>query len=307
MCMASANPFINKELHEFSGDVGSGYFDSFRFAGISLSRIHGCVNNSVEICKAKEKTFLNIHICLLGSVEYSVEQRIDTYHVSALEIKIISGEFSGIKTRLPANKATSEISIFLDEQAYRELMQGNDPMAAGYTPLNRKLSVCDMESVYKNLLCLINLPHPKNQLEYVALQGYCYAVIGEVLSRSMQHNTLALPMKQGSAERVKSLIDSNIKSNQTIRQLASISGTNECYLKKEFKALTGCSIVDYRQKQRMQHAQHLLGRGLLNIDALATEVGYQNTDHFIRIFRRHTGVHPKEYKFERGNECHEYQ
>ncbi|HEY8941330.1 MAG TPA: hypothetical protein VIM59_14115, partial [Cellvibrio sp.] len=142
MCMASANPFINKELHEFSGDVGSGYFDSFRFAGISLSRIHGCVNNSVEICKAKEKTFLNIHICLLGSVEYSVEQRIDTYHVSALEIKIISGEFSGIKTRLPANKATSEISIFLDEQAYRELMQGNDPMAAGYTPLNRKLSVC---------------------------------------------------------------------------------------------------------------------------------------------------------------------
>lgn len=299
MCVSAnafINKFINKELHEFSGDVGSGYFDSFNFKGISLSRIHGCVNSSVEICKAREKTFLGIHICLLGRVEYSVEQMNDPYHVSALEIKIISGEFSGIKSRLPANKETSEISIFLDEQAYKELMQGNDPSSAGYAPLNGKLSVCDTELVYKNLLYLLNFPHPRNQLEYVALQGYCYAVIGEVLSRTLQNNATLIPVRLGSAERVKSLIDSNIKSNQTIRQLANISGTNECYLKKEFKALTGCSIVDYRQKQRMRHAQHLLGRGLLNIDALATEVGYQNTDHFIRIFRRHTGVHPKEFK-----------
>jgi AraC-like DNA-binding protein len=295
----SANAFINKELHEFSGDVGSGYFDSFRFKGISLSRIHGCVNNSVEICKARDKTFLGIHICLLGSVEYSAEQMNDPYHVSALEIKIISGGFSGIKSRLPANKETSEISIFLDEQAYKELMQDNGPPVTDYAPLNKKLSVCDMELVYKNLLYLINFPHPKNQLEYVALQGYCYAVIGEVLNRTLQNNAAMMPARQGSAERVKSLIDSNVKNNQTIRQLANISGTNECYLKKEFKALTGCSIVDYRQKQRMQYAQHLLERGLLNLDALATEVGYQNTDHFIRIFRRHTGVHPKEFKFKK--------
>ncbi|HTF97041.1 MAG TPA: AraC family transcriptional regulator [Cellvibrio sp.] len=306
MCVAITNAFINKELHEFSGDVGSGYFDHFNFQGISLSRIHGCVNSSVEICKAKEKTFLRIHICLVGSVEYSVEQMIESCQVSALEIKIISGEFSGIKSKLPANKETSEISIFLDEHAYREIMQGGDISVADYASLNGNLSVCDMGLVYKNLLHLINFPHPKNQLEYVALQGYCYAVIGEVLSRTIKNNAAPAPVKLGSAERVKSLIDSNVKSNQTIRQLASISGTNECYLKKEFKALTGCSIVDYRQKQRMQHARNLLGGGLLNIDALAAEVGYQNTNHFIRIFRRHTGVHPKEYKLERMREHHDY-
>jgi len=176
-------------------------------------------------------------------------------------------------------------------------MQDNEHSGAGNAPLNRKLSICDMELVYKNLLYLINFPHPKNQLEYVALQGYCYAVIGEVLSRTLQNSTAMISVRLGSAERVKSLIDSNVKNNQTIRQLANFSGTNECYLKKEFKALTGCSIVDYRQKQRMLYAQHLLGRGMLNLDALASEVGYQNTDHFIRIFRRHTGVHPKEFKF----------
>lgn len=128
----------------------------------------------------------------------------------------------------------------------------------------------------------------------------CNAVIGEVLSRIIKNNAALIPVRLSSAERVKSLIDSNIKSNQTIRKLASISGTNECYLKKEFKALTGCSIVDYRQKRRMQHAQNLMKRGLSNIDALAMEVGYQNTNHFVKIFRRHTGVHPKEYKFERA-------
>jgi AraC-like DNA-binding protein len=218
----------------------------------------------------------------------------------------MSGEFSGIKSRLSANRETSEISIFLDEDAYKELIHGSDISVADYAPLNGSLSVCDMELVYKNLLYLVNFPHPRNQLEYVALQGYCYAVIGEVLNRTIKNKAAAAPIKLGSAERVKSFIDSNVKSNQTIRQLASISGTNECYLKREFKALTGCSIVDYRQKQRMQHAQHLLCKGVQNVDALAAEVGYQNTDHFIRIFRRHTGVHPKEYKFERMDECHDY-
>ncbi len=299
MCAIGISTFINKELHEFSGGVGYGYFDSFCFKGISLSRIHGCVNSSVEISKAIEKTFLSIHICLLGRVEYSVEQMIDPYHVSAFEIKIISGEFSGTKSKLSANKETSEISIFLDEHAYKELMQSSDLSVAGCGPLNENLSVCDMGLVYRNLLYIVNFPHPKNQMECVALQGYCYAVIGEVLNRIIKNNAAVVPLKLGSAERVKLLIDSNVKNNKTTRQLASISGTNECYLKKEFKALTGCSIADYRQKQRILHAQNLLGRGLINIDALATEVGYQNTDHFIRVFRRHTGVHPKEYKFER--------
>lgn len=296
MCVTSANAFLNKELHEFSGDVGSGYFDSFSFKGVSLSRINGCVNNAVEICKAREKTVLSIHICLLGSVEYSVEQMTDPYHVSALQIKIISGEFSGITSRLAANKETSEISILFDEHAYKELIQNS---GLSVSPLNGNLSVCDMEQVYKNLLYLAGISHPKNQLECVALQGYCYAIIGELLGCIIKNSTAVFPLKLGSAERVKSLIDSNVKSNQTIRQLASISGTNECYLKKEFKTLTGCSIADYRQKQRMRHAKNLLGRGLRNIDALATEVGYQNTDYFIRVFRRYTGVHPKEYTFER--------
>jgi len=296
MCVTNADTSFNKEFYEFSGDVGSGYFDSFSFKGVCLSRIQGRVNRPLEICKASEKAFLNIHICLRGSIEYSAEQVADPYQLSALDIKIISGEFSGIKSKLFANKETAEISIFLTEHAYQELMQGNELAAVDYAPLNETLNVCDMELAYKNLLNVINFPHPKNSLEFLSLQGYCYAIIGEVLNRISKNNVAVMPAKSGSAKRIKTLIDANVKNNQTIRQLASISGTNECYLKKEFKALTGCSIADYRQRQRMRHAQNLLGRGVLNIDVLATEVGYQNTDHFVRIFRRHTGVHPKEYK-----------
>lgn len=306
MFATSANTFINKELHEFSGDVGSGYFDSFSFKGISLTRIHGRVNSAVEVCKVRQKTYLSMHICLMGSVEYSVDQNIDPYHVNALEIKIISSEFSGTKSKLLANKDTSEISIFLDESTYKELIQSSGVSVAGCAQLNGSLSVCDMEQVYKNLLYLVNFPHPKNPLECFSLQGYCYAMIGEVLGRLIKNNAAGVPVKLGSAERVKSFIDSDVKSNKTTRQLATISGTNECYLKKEFKALTGFSIADYRQKKRMKHAENLLQRGLQNIDAVATEVGYQNTDHFVRIFRRHTGIHPKEYKSSQVSEHQNY-
>lgn len=306
MCMKNAYAFTNKELHEFSGDTGNGYFDSFSFKGVSLSRIHGCVNSSLEICKTRGKTFLGIHICLKGNVEYSVDQMIDPYHVNALEIATISGELSGIKSKLTANIETSEISILLDEDAYKELVQSSDLSVSRSAALNRNFNFYDMGLTYKTLLHLASFPHPKNQLECISLQGYCYAAIGEVLSQISQSNTASIPTKAGSAERVKTLIDSNVKNNQTIRQLATISGTNECYLKKEFKALTGCSIADYRQKQRMRYAKDLLWRGHLNIGALATEVGYQNSNHFIRIFRRHTGVHPKEYRLNQGSDRHDY-
>lgn len=129
----------------------------------------------------------------------------------------------------------------------------------------------------------------------------CTAVIGEVLRRITKNNVAIISANLSSAERVKSFIDSNVKNNKTIRQLASISGTNECYLKKEFKALTGCSIADYRQKQRVRRAQDLLERGIFNIETLAAEVGYRNTDYFIKVFQRHIGVHPKEYQFARIN------
>jgi AraC-like DNA-binding protein len=298
MCVTSAYTFIDKELHEFSGDVGSGFFDSFSFKGVSLSRIHGCVNNSVEIFKAKKKTFLSIHICLSGSVQYSVEQMIEPYQVGALEIKIISGELSGIKSTLPADKKISEISIFLDEDAYKELIQTSDVPDDDSARFNGDLNISSMEMAYANFLYLLNLPHPKNQFECVALQGYCYVAIGEVINRFIKNDTSAVPAKRMAAERIKSLLDSDLKNNKTIRQLANFSGTNECYLKKEFKALTGCSIADYRQKQRIRHARNLLQRGFLSIDSLATEVGYKNPHHFVSVFRRHTGVHPKEYKLE---------
>ncbi len=296
MCLASANAFISKELHKFNDDIGKGYFDSLRFNGISLSRIDCLVNSPIEICKVKESAFLGIHICLQGCVEYSVGKMVDPYHVDALQIRIVSDELGEVKSRVSANRAISEVSIFLSEQACNDLLQWDKFSAVAGSKLNGNLSICDMGALHKTLLHLINFSHPQNQFEIVALQGYCLVIVGEILNRVIQNNTAAAPVKLASAERVKSLIDSNVKNNQTIRQLANLSGTNECYLKKEFKELTGCSIVDYRQRQRIRHAQVLLGQGLLNIDALAAEVGYQNTDHFVRIFRRHIGFHPREYR-----------
>ncbi len=307
MCLASANAFIGKdlsqkeqykkELYQFNDAAGTGYFDSFQFKGISFSRTHGFVNNLVEISKATAKTFLSIHIFLGASLEGAIGHKIDPYRADNLQIEIISGEPDSRKSASSKSEATTEISIALDEQAYTELAQDSNFPPIDINSLNGNLNVGDMGLLHKTLLHLMNFPYPMNQFEYIALQGYCYAAIGEILNRSFHHHVTSIPLKLGAAERVKLLIDSDVKNNQTIRQLANISGTNECYLKKEFRVLTGFSIMDYRQRQRMRHAQMLLVQGELNLDVLAAKVGYQNTAHFVRIFRRHIGVHPKEYYF----------
>jgi AraC-like DNA-binding protein len=309
MCLASANAFISKgfhnkelyrkELYKFNDSLGKGSFDSFHFNGISFNRAYGLVaselvNNQVGISNPAEKAFLTIHIYLGVRAEYSAGQKIDSHQVDNFKIRIMSSASGELKPTLLANQAAPEISILLNELAYSELMQSDHFPIVDVNRLNGNLIVCDRGLLHQTLLHLINTPYPMNQFEYVALQAYCHAAIGEIVNRVLHSNVVATPLKLGAAERVKALIDSDVKGNQTIRQLANISGTNECYLKKEFKALTGCSIMDYRQRQRMWHAKSLLEQGEQNIDVLATEVGYQNTAHFIRIFQRHIGVHPRE-------------
>ncbi|MDL2301081.1 AraC family transcriptional regulator [Lachnospiraceae bacterium OttesenSCG-928-D06] len=68
------------------------------------------------------------------------------------------------------------------------------------------------------------------------------------------------------------------------------------YLSKQFKAATGMSVTQYIQTRRMQKASELLRSSSSTIQDISSYVGYQDNNYFIKVFKRHHGTTPSEYR-----------
>ena len=68
------------------------------------------------------------------------------------------------------------------------------------------------------------------------------------------------------------------------------------YFSRLFRDETGCSIIQMLQKYRMDAARELLENTVYTIEEVASRVGYFDLKHFYRIFHRHNGCTPGEYR-----------
>ncbi|RHP33370.1 helix-turn-helix domain-containing protein [Lachnotalea sp. AF33-28] len=71
---------------------------------------------------------------------------------------------------------------------------------------------------------------------------------------------------------------------------------NPDYLTRIVKKETGLPISEYIQRERMEAAMKLIDKTELSISSVAAEVGYQHFSHFSKVFRKHTGMSPMEYR-----------
>ena len=83
-----------------------------------------------------------------------------------------------------------------------------------------------------------------------------------------------------------------------VSQLAQMCACSERNLQRRFVTATGISIIRYCQELRMSHAKKLMLTTSENIQNIAYTMGYENTSFFIRLFKRFTGMTPKEWRMQ---------
>jgi AraC-like DNA-binding protein/GGDEF domain-containing protein len=91
-------------------------------------------------------------------------------------------------------------------------------------------------------------------------------------------------------------LQANFHSDISMDDVAEQVNLNPAYLSRIFKQNTGKTMVDYLARLRIEESKKLLADSRLSIQEIAQRVGYVNTNSYIRLFKKHEGVTPGEFR-----------
>lgn len=101
-------------------------------------------------------------------------------------------------------------------------------------------------------------------------------------------------------EQIACYIAENCCSPLSLNSIAEQFYMNKCYLSRIFKEITGFTVNGYLHARRIQKARSLLIHNSMNISEVAEAAGYENLTYFERVFKKHTGMSPLEYRRQYG-------
>ncbi len=97
-------------------------------------------------------------------------------------------------------------------------------------------------------------------------------------------------------QKVITIIDSDLTADLSLHRQAEMLNVNASYLSTLFKKETGMTLTEYVAKKRVDHAAFLLASTNMQIQNIAQHCGIFDVNYFTKIFKKHKGKTPKEYR-----------
>jgi len=95
---------------------------------------------------------------------------------------------------------------------------------------------------------------------------------------------------------VASFIHSHYAEELTLEGLSQRFYISGCYLSRQFKEVTGFTLTDYIQMTRIRNVQSLLLNSRIPITEAASACGFTSFSQFNRVFQKHIGMSPTQYR-----------
>lgn len=116
-----------------------------------------------------------------------------------------------------------------------------------------------------------------------------FRLYAQINSKNEQHDKMLF-------DKVISFMKEHYKYDIKLENLASITFFSRNYFCRKFKECTGMTVFEYIQKLRIEEACKLLKTTNMKIIDISAAVGYNDQKYFSRLFKRHTGKSPSEYR-----------
>ena len=120
------------------------------------------------------------------------------------------------------------------------------------------------------------------------------------MPRTYQSGYAMLPVSQPHDDEriraVEAFLQANFHRDISTRTLADRAGLGERTFVRHFKSATGRQPAAYLQALRIEAAKAMLERDAKSIQAISSEIGYDDVSFFRSLFKRGTGMTPAEYR-----------
>lgn len=96
--------------------------------------------------------------------------------------------------------------------------------------------------------------------------------------------------------RITDYLNEHFTEPLTLKKISEEFFISESSLSHAFKKETGLSPMQYVMQRRIGQAQSLLVETLLAIQEIEFQLGFSDSAHFSKLFKKYVGVTPKEYR-----------
>lgn len=154
-------------------------------------------------------------------------------------------------------------------------------------------------SIRKTMTRLIDALGNQEDDQRLCAVGQLYILFGRIsMLTAHPDKTWCSPDTNTNILRLLRFIDQNYYLDIDVNVLCSQINYSRSYLSRVFKAEVGMTIPEYLCRVRMDNAKVLLKDPSLSIKEVASSVGVDDPFYFSKLFKKVTGLSPKEYRAE---------
>ena len=92
---------------------------------------------------------------------------------------------------------------------------------------------------------------------------------------------------------------SNVSKNLSLEDLSRMFFISQPHLERLIFKEFGCGAIHLFHRFKIDHACRLLHDTTIPVVEVAANLGYEDQSHFSRIFKKHTGLIPRDYRKQR--------
>jgi AraC-like DNA-binding protein len=126
-------------------------------------------------------------------------------------------------------------------------------------------------------------------------------ILYDVMSSSMTMFRRILQLRQPVKTDIHRVVEQNYTSPITLEELAYLSGRSLSSFKRDFQGIYNETPAKWIRERRLDRACHMLKETSMTVADVCYAVGYENPNHFSRLFKNRYGYAPSEAR-ESGKE-----
>lgn len=150
------------------------------------------------------------------------------------------------------------------------------------TSIQKLIKVCLSDSITKDVIADLTLQEMLIQIIQLQTQ------------KSIENNTFS--DSNSSLSPIIAYIKANIHSSINMKNLSDVANMSITAFHRFFKKELGITPVEFIAQEKIKMAKTLLSEPNIHINEVSYELGYEDSNYFIRLFKKHEGITPKQYQ-----------